>query len=127
MRTRELERFKRMLLEMREQIMEEVGRFEENTLHKNIRDTTGEVSVYKTHPADDGAETAEYEKAYILAAQENELLELINDALQRIEDGSYGICVECDEKIPMDRLKAIPYTPYCIYCKENQENSDYVK
>ena len=122
MRTRELQRFKKMLMVLREEIEGEIGRFESNMLHKNRKETTGEVSSFTTHPADMGAETAEYEKAYVLASTENEILSLIDDALARIDKGTYGLCVECGEKIPFERLRAIPYTPYCVDCKEKMEN-----
>ncbi|RKZ32002.1 TraR/DksA family transcriptional regulator [bacterium] len=126
MRTRELQRFKKMLMVLREEIEGEIGRFESNMLHKNRKETTGEVSSFTTHPADMGAETAEYEKAYVLASTENEILSLIDDALARIDKGTYGLCVECGEKIPFERLRAIPYTPYCVDCKEKMENEEYV-
>ncbi len=127
MRTREIERFRKKLDALKSEIQNEIGRFEENMLHKNRKESTGEVSSFTTHPADMGAETAEYEKAYILACTESELLELIDDALKRIEAGNYGECIECGVKIPMERLKAIPYAPYCVECKEALENSDYVR
>ncbi len=127
MRTRELKRYKKKLNKLKEEIQSEIGRFEDNMLHKNRKESTGEVSSFTTHPADMGAETAEYEKAYILACTENELLELIDNALKRIETGEYGKCIECGDKIPIQRLNAIPYAPYCVDCKEAMENSDYVK
>jgi len=126
MRTRELDRFKKKLLHLKEIIESEIGRFEDNMLHKNRKETTGEVSSFTTHPADMGAETAEYEKAYILASTESKLLILIEEALSRIDKGTYGECLECGGKIPLERLRAIPYAPYCVDCKEAMENGDYV-
>jgi len=126
MRTREIERINKKLLKMQEEILSEMGRFEDKTLHKNRKENTGEVSSFTTHPADMGAETAEHEKAYILASNESNLLVLVEKALTRIEDGSFGICVECGGKIPLDRLRAIPYALYCMECKEIMENGDYV-
>ena len=128
MRTRELKRFKKRLLKLKEQVSSEMGRFEDNILHKNRKETTGEVSyVYTTHPADMGGETAEFEMAYILASNEGDLLELIDEALERVESGEYGKCIECGDNIPLERLRAIPYTPYCVDCKEHMENGEYVK
>ena len=127
MRTRELNRIKKKLIKLKEEINSELGRFEDNTLHKNRKDTTGEVSSFTTHPADMGAETAEFEKAYILAANENDLLKLVVDALERIEKEEYGSCQECGEKIALPRLRAIPYARYCVECKEEMENGDYVR
>ncbi|MCK5832634.1 TraR/DksA C4-type zinc finger protein [bacterium] len=126
MRTREIERIKAKLVKMREEILSEIGRFEDNILHKNRKDNTGEVSSFTTHPADMGAETAEYEKAYLLASKENRLFKLITQAIERIENNSFGNCIECGAQIPLERLRAIPYSPYCVDCKEKLENGDYV-
>ena len=49
------------------------------------------------------------------------ILQAIDDALHRIEDGSYGICRDCGEPIAEARLKAIPWTRVCITCKERQK------
>ena len=127
MRTREIERCRNKLNRMREEILSEVGRFKDNTLHQNRKERTGEVSSFATHPADMGAETAEHEKAYILAAQENNLLSLIDQALTRIEDGSFGVCIECGANIPVERLRAIPYALYCLDCKKKHEDGDYAR
>ena len=121
MRTRETERFKKQLEDLREELHGEISRFEKNTLHKNMKESTGEISNHTTHPADMSADIDEYEKAYMLASQEGKILVLILQALERIEDGSFGNCVECGEPITIDRLKAIPYTPYCVSCQEEME------
>lgn len=125
MRAREFERFKKILGKLREELDSEMGRIEKNLLHQNRKESTGEVSSYTTHPADMGSETAEYEKAYLLASQGGELLMLIEEALRRIDDGSYGKCIECGIDIPLERLMAIPYTPYCVECKESLEKGSY--
>jgi len=52
-----------------------------------------------------------------------EVSSLIGDALQRLENGSYGICAECDEEISEKRLKAIPWAKYCIRCQELADQS----
>jgi DnaK suppressor protein len=53
---------------------------------------------------------------------EGDTLDLIESALERIDGGKYGRCVQCDGAIPKARLNAIPYTPVCIKCAEEQEN-----
>jgi len=59
--------------------------------------------------------------------RERKLIGKIKDALERIEDGSFGICEECGEDISEQRLKARPVTTYCIDCKTNQEKDERVK
>ena len=59
--------------------------------------------------------------------RERKLIGKIKDALERIEDGSFGICEECGEDISAQRLKARPVTTHCIECKTNQEKDERVK
>jgi DnaK suppressor protein len=59
-----------------------------------------------------------------LAEVESRELKQIEDALERIRDGSYGFCESCGKKIAMARLTALPYTPYCIRCQRAAERGD---
>ena len=74
------------------------------------------------HMAELGSDNFEQEFTLGLMEAEGDTLGLIESALDRIEDGSYGRCVQCDGAIPKARLNAIPYTPVCIKCAEQQEN-----
>ena len=67
-----------------------------------------------------------YSKNVILAVSENETrqLMLIDEALQRIELGSYGICVNCGRDIPVARLEAVPYARNCMNCQEKLERGE---
>ena len=59
--------------------------------------------------------------------RERKLIGKIKEALERIEDGSFGICEECGEDISEERLKARPVTTLCIDCKKRQEKDEKVK
>lgn len=59
--------------------------------------------------------------------RERKLIGKIKEALERIDNGSYGICEECGEQISEARLKARPVTTLCIDCKKNQEKEEKVK
>lgn len=56
-----------------------------------------------------------------LSEREREKLREIEEALDRVEDGSFGICDKCGEKIPIGRLKAMPFTTVCVKCKSEEE------
>jgi RNA polymerase-binding protein DksA len=73
---------------------------------------------YSTHPADDG--TVAFEQAAELAMRENakRMLYQVERALFRMEEGTYGSCRQCGKKIDPARLKAIPYTRYCLHCAD---------
>lgn len=74
------------------------------------------------HMAELGSDNFEQEFTLGLMEAEEDTLTLIDTALDRIEQGVYGRCVQCDSVIPKARLNAIPYTPVCIKCAERQEN-----
>jgi DnaK suppressor protein len=76
---------------------------------------------YSTHPADEG--TLAFDQARDLAVQVNEqqTLQLVNDALVRFDNGTYGLCLDCGKEIDAARLKAIPYTPLCLSCQSKRE------
>ncbi|MCD6124426.1 TraR/DksA C4-type zinc finger protein [bacterium] len=122
MRKRELERFRRKLLKMREEILEELKQFEQEKLEQNMRERLGQVSAFTTHPADIGSVTDEQERAFLLAAHKQKILDAVDEALFRIEQGTYGKCRGCGKNIEMERLKAIPYAEYCLSCQEKIEN-----
>ena len=75
--------------------------------------------------ADSGSDTYEQDNTILLMNNEGETLTQIEGALVRIEEGVYGQCIECEKKIPKTRLKAIPYTPYCVKCASELETSRF--
>ena len=123
----DLKRFKDLLLEERKRVLAELSDLEESYLGKNRRESAGDVSGYTTHPADQGSDEAMREAAFLVGEASGELLEEIDEALQRLEAGGYGSCETCGEAIPEARLEAIPYARLCIKCKEELERSGGVR
>ncbi|RDV83004.1 TraR/DksA C4-type zinc finger protein [Ammonifex thiophilus] len=112
----DLERFRRRLLQEKEELEERA-----HSERQSMREATGELSLADNHPADIGSEL--FERAKDLALREDALLKLqaIEDALRRLEEGTYGRCESCGAPIPRERLEAVPYTTLCHACKEKQE------
>ena len=77
-------------------------------------DWVEELSSYDQHPADQGTETFEQEKAVSMLEQHQAELADIDRALKRLEDGSYGRCEACGKEIPAERLEARPAARFCI-------------
>src|SRR5438874_12926850 len=75
------------------------------------------------HMAELGSDNFEQEFTLGLMEAEGDTLDLIDGALERIDQGHYGRCIQCDGPIAKARLNAIPYTPVCIKCAERQENN----
>ncbi|MCD6030160.1 MAG: transcriptional regulator, TraR/DksA family [Thermomicrobiales bacterium] len=69
------------------------------------------------HIADDGSNVSEAERLVVISEDFQEILGQINAALERMEEGTYGICLRCGKPIAAERLKAFPYVAYCIECQ----------
>lgn len=112
MKKSEVKPFKEALLLLRARLRGDV-----HTLaNAALSSSTANVSAVPSHIADLGSDTFELDNTLQLITNEGETLEQIEGALERIESGEYGICVECSGKIPKMRLQVIPYTPYCVKC-----------
>ncbi len=84
-------------------------------------DQDEETQVDFNHPADMVVGDPDYDKGIALIRRERAELALVSSALTRIEQGSYGLCEACGQEVPYARLQAIPYTKYCIACKEDKD------
>ncbi|NIP22430.1 MAG: TraR/DksA family transcriptional regulator [Phycisphaerae bacterium] len=87
---------------------------EDETLKKSRLDASGDLSSMPIHMADIGTDNYEQEFALGLMDSERKLLRETDDALQRIEQGTYGICEGTGKQIPKARLEAQPWARYCI-------------
>jgi len=112
--TADIERFKLMLLEKRREILRNVNEIEDEALKKSRLDATGDLSSMPIHMADLGTDNYEQEFALGLMDSERKLLQEIDDALQRIEKGAYGICEATGKPIAKARLEAKPWARYCV-------------
>jgi RNA polymerase-binding transcription factor DksA len=86
------------------------------------KESSGDLSSYAFHQADQGSDTNLMEQTVMLMEQERDKIKLLNDALQSISDGNYGICEICGELISETRLDIIPYAKYCMDCKSKEED-----
>ena len=114
-----MERLRERLLEERQRLQEEIDAM--SYLHSDGLSTTTEYEHYGNHMADIGTETFEHEKDLALEMNLRRLLQATEDALRRMEQGSYGICANCGEQIPLERLEVLPQATLCIRCKRLQE------
>ena len=90
---------------------------EDNALNKDRIKTTSTP----TSMAELGSGNFDQEFTLSLLGSENDALDQIEAAIERIEDGRYGRCEECGEKIPKSRLDAIPYAALCVRCASQEE------
>jgi DnaK suppressor protein len=71
--------------------------------------------------ADKAANSYTKEFLFHQSDENRRLLQLVNEALERIKNGSYGLCVACHEDVQQKRLDAVPWARHCIECQEKQE------
>ncbi len=110
-------KFKKLLLEKREDIAKEINHISREAL-KSQKGAPDDLS----DTADMASDSYDRELSLNIAGEEQEIIYKIDDALRRIEEGKYGKCMSCDKKIPTRRLTAVPYAKYCIQCQSNIEN-----
>lgn len=118
MEAKDIQFFRDMLNTMLEDILQKG--------QATIDDMTETVEVY-ADPADRA--TAESDRAFTLRLRDRErkLIKKIQQAITRIDDGEFGVCVECGDEIGIARLKARPMTTLCINCKSKQEEDEMVR
>jgi len=107
---------KDMLLKMREELVRDIARRSKATAVSGVSDI-GDI-------LDSVSEERTRELDMILTDREKQKLKQIDDALDRIEEGTYGLCEECGIKIPRARLKVVPFAKYCVECKEVIEREE---
>ena len=118
MKKTEARPFKNMLLGLRSRLRGDVTAMADAALRKPRSEASGDLSSMPIHMADVGTDAFEQEFTLSLMEHDGDALEQIEAALVRIEDGLYGVCVECEGKIPKARLEVLPHTPYCVKCAE---------
>jgi RNA polymerase-binding transcription factor DksA len=107
----------RRLIGLRRRLLGETVQLEEEALKSG----EGEVSI--DHLADPGTDSYEQEFTLSLVESKSEALHEVDEAIHRIEAGTYGLCDECASMIPKGRLEVLPHTPLCIECKSAQESA----
>jgi len=121
---KELDLFKKNVLKLRSELIEQIRDISENTLMKSQKDISGDISGYSLHMADMASDNYERDFNLNLVSSERKVLLEIEDALKRIDDKTYGVCSSCGKFISKSRLKAIPYARYCTKCKNKLEQEN---
>jgi RNA polymerase-binding transcription factor DksA len=118
MKKTETKEFRNMLVSLRARLRGDVTAMADSALRKTRSEASGDLSSMPIHMADVGTDAFEQEFTLSLMEHDGSALEQIEAALVRIEDGLYGVCVECEAKIPKARLQVLPQTPHCVKCAD---------
>lgn len=120
MNKKERQHLEQRLLKERSRVLKELGHYDESFAN-TPQGADGDLSAYSFHMADQGTDAMEREMAFMFASKSGRLVYHIDEALRRIDDGSYGLCYQCKKPITATRLKAVPHARLCIKCKESEE------
>lgn len=119
MNKREMQKFKKLLISESQHLTKGIRTIGEDTLEA----AQGEAASDMTSFAEAGTDTNDRETALKVASGESAMLREVAEALQRIEDGAYGKCIDCKEDIPVKRLEVFPAAKRCVQCKSRFERS----
>lgn len=119
----ELKFFENLLNEKKETLIQELGYLEDNTMRLSSKEGAGDLSSHAYHLADHATETQDREQAFHMASREGKYLFYIEEALDRVRNGTFGVCKKCGKLIPKPRLEAVPTAKMCIDCKTKQERA----
>jgi RNA polymerase-binding transcription factor DksA len=128
---KDLDEFKEIILKKRDEIIDQLQSLKDQMMDPTTGQYVNESSPYSLHMAEQGTDAMEREKLYLWAQRENKFLTYLEEALQRIENGTYGICIDCIDEpqhlcptcplIPKERLKAVPHTQHCLQVKQKMQ------
>ena len=121
MKAEEVTQFKKLLLMLREKLVGKVDSMQGEALKRSRQDASGDLSNVPIHMADVGIDNYERELMIELIQNGEESVRSIDTALEKIEDGTFGVCELCAKKITKERLKAVPYAKLCIDCQREEE------
>lgn len=117
----DLDHFRKLLEMARKKIAGDLAHLEKDSLNTSQRDASGDLSGYSFHIADMATDNFDREFNLDLASNEQELLNQIDDAIRKMDEGRFGVCEICQKPITQKRLIAVPYARYCIKCQEEEE------
>lgn len=113
--------YRKLLIAKRDELVGDISHISEETLKKSQKDASGDISGYTFHMADVATDSYDREFSLGLASKERGVLFEINHALQKLQEGGFGLCESCRRAISKVRLKAVPYATLCLKCQQSKE------
>ena len=123
MKESSIKKYEALLLKKKKEMLQEMGIVGEAHVNATPKESSGDLSSHAYHMADQGTDQMDREMAFMRASKSGRLIYHIDEALLRLNDGSYGKCSECDKAISAARLEAVPHARLCIKCKSKEEKS----
>jgi|GEM_PF-88968 len=114
------EHMRGIIMEKVEEVKKELGYLEETSL-RTVEEYSGDSSTYSLHMADQGTDAQEREKAFMFAQRQHTFLKNLMNALKRMENGTYGYCMDTGIPIELRRLEAVPHATLSMAAKRKRE------
>jgi RNA polymerase-binding protein DksA len=118
----ELQHFKELILERRRKAKDDVERMRNQI--EDSKEQAGDNTAYSFHMADAGTDAMEREKLHLMIARQQKYIGYLDRALERIKNGTYGICKVTGKPIAKERLEAVPHTEISIKAKKEQKKKE---
>ena len=112
-----LNTFKKEILKRLNDVNQEVNDMKEGVVNQKPTKSMSPDSIYSVHMADAGTDSHQLEKNFLFIARENNYIKNLEDALDRINSGNFGVCILCGELIPEERMIEVPNATKCVECK----------
>ena len=125
MKKKDLEKFKDILTKKRDELLKNME-YLRGVLNSTNQEASGDHSAYSFHMADQGTDAMEREKAFLFISRDEKYLKQIEFALERVENGTYGVCRVTGKEIGHERLEAVPTTTISFEAKVNAEKQGRV-
>lgn len=119
------EKFYKLLVELRDHVQSGLSMHTEETLKRSSKEDTGDLSGYSQHMADAGTDTFDRDFALSMVSNEQEALHEVEEAIERIYNGTYGICEMTGKQIREERLLAVPFTRYSVETQSQIEKNTH--
>ncbi len=120
MNKREMEKFRKLLLQEGQHLQKGIRTIGKDTLEGTLSESTGDITSF----AEAGTDNNDRETALRVASGESQMLDDVAEALGRIDEGTYGTCIDCGDDIPKMRLEVFPAAKRCVACKEKFEKNE---
>lgn len=118
---KELSEFKKLVLKRKDEVLADIKHISDDTLKQSQKEASGDISGYTYHMADVATDNYDREFSLGLASNERKFIYELDDALKKIEEGTFGICEDCKGLIAKNRIKAVLHARLCVKCQEKRE------
>ncbi len=127
MRKTEMDKLAKLLEKKKKELLDDMGVIMDTNFSSTIKESTGDISHYSYHMADQATDNMERELAFMFASKSGRLVYHIDEALRRMVSGDYGKCMTCGKNISSARLEVVPHARMCIDCKSAEEDKKAAK